>query len=258
MTKALALGLCICAVTLLRIPGDVCMEIIGGKEVAKHSRPYMALIKRMNVAVCGGAVIKEKWVLTAAHCYDKKLTVVLGAHSCSKLEQDQQTFKVKQLIPHSCFDNETGVNDLMLLELDKAAKLNKFVSKLKLPATFKDVKAKSQCRVAGWGTTNQKNNTASDILMEVNVTVFDRRTCNEKKYYNFKPVITNEMLCAGDKRGKKDTCRGDSGGPLICDNEFKAITSFGHKSGCGKIPGVYTLLTTKHVQWIKKITGGDD
>ncbi|KAK1174595.1 granzyme A-like [Acipenser oxyrinchus oxyrinchus] len=257
MTKALALGLCICAVILLRIPGDVCMEIIGGKEVAKHSRPYMALIKRMNAAVCGGALIKEKWVLTAAHCSDKNLTVVLGAHSCSKPEQDQQTFKVKQLIPHSCFDNETGVNDLMLLELDKAAKL-KFVSILKLPAPFKDVKAKSQCRVAGWGTTNQKNNIASDILMEVNITVIDRRTCNEKKYYNFNPVITNEMLCAGDKRGKKNACQGDSGGPLICDNEFKAVKSDWPKSGCGKIPGVYTLLTTKHVQWIKKITGGDD
>ncbi|RXM91396.1 Granzyme K [Acipenser ruthenus] len=170
------------------------MEIIGGKEVAKHSRPYMALIKKMNVAVCGGAVIEEKWVLTAARCYER---------TCN--EKEYYNFNPVITNEMLCAGDKKGKKDAC--QLDKAAKLNKFVSKLKLPATFKDVKAKSQCRVAGWGTTNQKNNTASDILMEVNVTVFDRRTCNEKEYYNFNPVITNEMLCAGDKKGKKDACQ---------------------------------------------------
>ncbi|XP_041133265.1 granzyme K-like [Polyodon spathula] len=232
------------------------MEIIGGKEVAMHSRPYMALIQKKDGLLCGGTLIKAKWVLTSARCYDKKLTVVLGAHSLSKPEKVKQTFTVKQLFPHSCFDNETGVNDLMLLELNITAQVNKFVSMLKLPKQFKDIETKTQCTVAGWGTTNAKNKVASDVLMEVNITVIDRRTCNEK-YYHLNPVITDGMLCAGDKRGKKNSCKEDAGGPLICNNEFKAVTSFPPKSDCGKNPGIYTLLTPKHIQWIQEITGGD-
>ncbi|XP_041090838.1 granzyme A-like isoform X2 [Polyodon spathula] len=259
MTKALAFRLCICAIILLRIPGDVCMEIIGGKEVVKHSRPYMALIQRTNILLCGGALISSKWVVTAAHCYDASLQVTLGVHSRTKKDKAWQIRKVKMSVPHPYYDNKTKVNDIMLLKLDKAVKKNKNVSFLPLPKSKKDIQAGIDCRIAGWGLVKNMDRKGSDVLMEANVTVIDRRKCNSEEYYNLDPVITVDMLCAGsvDNKVRTDSCKGDSGGPLICNGEFRAVTSFGDKCGILKKPGVYTLLSQKYIQWIKKVTRGD-
>lgn len=75
-----------------------------------------------------------------------------------------------------------------------------------LPNTGTDIKAGTRCQVIGWGTTNNGINKPSDTLKEVNVTVIDRNTCNDKKHYNLQPAITKNMVCAGDVKGGKDSC----------------------------------------------------
>ncbi|XP_039598323.1 granzyme K-like, partial [Polypterus senegalus] len=168
------------------------------------------------------------------------------------------------------------------------------------PNPSTDVKAGSTCNVAGWGKTNNINKFGSDVLRAVNVTVIDRMKCNSMDYYNFKPIITNDMLCAGTDSSKNSKAVGacelycfsypftefteataypaqstldkilqlcilfyslleevfnwDSGGPLICNGEFRAITSFSHHCGLLKKPGIYTLLSKKYIEWIKKVT----
>ncbi|KAK6492870.1 granzyme A-like [Huso huso] len=257
MRKVQVFCLCVFAVILLRIPGDVCTEIIGGKEVPEHSRPFMALVT--GKGICGGALISSKWVVTAAHCYDTSLQVILGVHSQSKKDKAWQIRKVKMRVPHPCYDNQTKVNDIMLLKLDKAVEKNKNVSFLPLPESGKHIQAGTNCHIAGWGLVRNGDMKGSDVLMEANVTVIDWRKCNSEEYYNLNPVITVDMLCAGsvDNKVRRDSCKGDSGGPLICNGEFRAVTSFGSKCGLLKKPGVYTLLSQKYIQWIKKVTRGD-
>ncbi|XP_067841977.1 granzyme K-like [Heptranchias perlo] len=238
------------------------LEIIGGRDVKPHSKPYMASIQVFNNAtksyqhICGGALIRPNWVLTAAHCeFDlnvKPVHVVLGIDSLKK--KSNKALNVKQKIPHICFDEDSKDNDIMLLQLDSEAKLDKFVNVLPLPKNTKDMKTGTVCTVAGWGKTKVKSNELSDNLKEVNVTIIDRKKCNSRKYYNNKPVITNNMLCAGDRKGGKDSCKGDSGGPLICNNVLSGIVSHGTLCGLAKKPGIYTRLTEKYVQWIQKIT----
>ncbi|XP_078266249.1 granzyme K-like [Rhinoraja longicauda] len=235
-------------------------EIIGGHDAVRHSRPYMAsfqkLMRGCYIHDCGGALINPKWVLTAAHCEIKddrrKPQVVLGAHSLSQNESSKQIFRIKKQIPHPNYNGETMENDIMLLELEKKATINKNVKVLKLQRRkVKNLNSGTSCIVAGWGETSTKYE--SDTLQEVTIKVIDRKTCNSKDYYNHQPEVTPNMICAGDSEGRGDSCVGDSGGPLVCNGKYSGIVSFGKGCADPKKPGVYTFVSDKYLRWIWKI-----
>ncbi|NXS69456.1 GRAA protein, partial [Pandion haliaetus] len=237
----------------------LCVDIIGGNEVAPHSRPFMALINRANGKfICGGALIKENWVLTAAHCDVERGKVILGAHSQKAKEKEKQIIEIAKLIRYPCYHSDCKENDIMLLQLKKRARLTKAVQLIPLPTSDDDPKPGTTCTVAGWGQTQNDPGKISDTLREVNITVISRQICNDSHHYKNNPIITENMICAGAKKGGKDSCSGDSGGPLRCNNVMRGITAFGKANKCGSAdgPGVYTRLTQQYLQWIRKTIRG--
>ncbi|XP_061673561.1 granzyme A-like [Syngnathoides biaculeatus] len=239
---------------LVLTPSDAA-KIIGGEEVKPHSLPYMALLLKSDRPVCGGVFIHPRWVLTAAHCKNTS-RVVLGVHALDEMKNKScQKLNVAKNVPHPRFKSSTTGNDVMLLKLDRTVKETKTVKLLKLPVKGKDPADRRRCMVAGWGRTSNTVKTMSNVLMAVNVTVMNRKQCNE--YYKQKPVIIQSMICAGsDGQKEADTCAGDSGGPLVCNRVLTGITSFGPRSCGGKKPGVYSFLSTEQLRWIRKTIQG--
>ncbi|XP_057578458.1 granzyme B-like isoform X2 [Hippopotamus amphibius kiboko] len=107
-------------------PGAKAGEIIGGHEAKPHSRPYMAFLQIWHQDVqsrCGGFLIREDFVLTAAHCWGSSINVTLGAHNIKKKERTQQVIPVRRAICHPNYDKKNYSNDIMLLKGDSGGPL---------------------------------------------------------------------------------------------------------------------------------------
>ncbi|XP_074838344.1 mast cell protease 3-like [Carettochelys insculpta] len=224
-------------------------EIIGGRKAKPHSRPYMAYLERKlsngKEQRCGGFLVREDVVLTAAHCAAREITVVLGAHDISQEEETQQRISVQQQIPHPDYDNKSFVNDLMLLQLEEPVELTDAVGTINLPRARQQVDPGSLCSVAGWGRTSLYKTTS--ILHEVELEVMSNKTCLADEFIQsrYKP---SHMMCVGDPDENKASFWGDSGGPLVCAGTAEGIVSFGKKNGSP--PRVFTRIST-YITWIK-------
>ncbi|XP_043351920.1 duodenase-1-like isoform X2 [Dermochelys coriacea] len=107
-------------------PGAGAGEIIGGWEAKPHSRPYMARLsirRKDKNFLCGGFLVSENFVLTAAHCKGDKITVFLGAHDITKMERSQQVIPVRHQYSHQDYNKKSLNNDIMLLEGDSGGPL---------------------------------------------------------------------------------------------------------------------------------------
>ncbi|XP_053727426.1 granzyme H-like [Synchiropus splendidus] len=226
-------------------------QIIGGTEVTPHSLPYMALVE--SGSKCGGTLIHPKWVLSAAHCARETMKVTLGVHNRKKEQQEQSVRQVRPVtrkVIHPDYKKPNkGIyfNDLMLLELESPVKETDYVKPAIINTPPNYPTAGKTCLVAGWGYTG-KGQYFSAALMSTTVTVFDLEKCSEY-YYGKDPGLNKDVICAGS-RGKNQigVYKGDSGGPLMCDNMLVGVTSYGGLNHAG----VFMYLSQDRVQWIQK------
>lgn len=111
-----------------------------------------------------------------------------------------------KLIAEYCWERMTIHSLFSICQLHTAAILNKHVQLLH-PRSKNYIRAGTKCQVTGWGATVSDVFNISDTLQEVTVTIISRKLCNSQNYYNHNPIITKDMICAGDHRGKKDSCQ---------------------------------------------------
>ncbi|KAM7150771.1 cathepsin G-like isoform 1-T1 [Macrochelys suwanniensis] len=227
-------------------------EIIGGWEARPHSRPYMAYVKIVTwreVKTCGGFLIRDDVVLTAAHCNDKQghITVFLGVHDLRHREWSRQEIPVRRRIPHPQYDMHSLNNDVMLLQLARRARLNQCVGLISLPSAWQGVCPGAMCSVTGWGRTSAHSAKGSDVLREVDVAVLEDYVCLRKPDQHYRYYNASTMLCAGDPKQGKGSFKGDSGGPLVCGKIAQGIVSWGSLNGTP--PAVYTRVS-RFIPWI--------
>ncbi|XP_073793875.1 mast cell protease 2 isoform X15 [Danio rerio] len=164
-----------------------CMRdgIVGGKVSIPHSRPYMVYIKDSNSKLaCGGFLIREDFVLTAAHCKRSHLKVYLGVNDTHILPHGIEV----EATPHPKFNNAPG-DDIMLLKLKTPATLNKTVNIITWPEC-ENKEISKDCMVLGWGWQDYVDGCPSSVLKEANVTLIDFKKCG-----------TNYTLCTNGSIG---------------------------------------------------------
>ncbi|KAI7796235.1 granzyme A/K [Triplophysa rosa] len=181
----------------------VAVSIVGGKDVTeKNHKPWMVSIQKDERHVCGGILIKDQWVLTAANCKEqpqKSVTVLIGALSLKKFKDSQRVGILDFKYP-TTYNEQTNQDDIMLIKLNKKVK----VEPIQIPKGEKDIPTGKRCVVMGWGTTDSKVMKASDKLQMLEVTVMNRKRCN--LFYSEYFEITRDMLCAGSMEKNRGTC----------------------------------------------------
>ncbi|XP_033998334.1 trypsin-2-like isoform X2 [Trematomus bernacchii] len=207
-------------------------KIVGGKECIPYSRPHQVSLNDGS-HFCGGSLVNEKWVVSAAHCYKSDMEVHLGEHDRNVKEGNEQVISSSRVIPHPDFNDDQKDSDIMLIKLSKPANLNQYVQAVALPSSCASPGTK--CIVSGWGNT--QNSADKNKLQCLNIPILTERVCE-----NSPGRITDNMFCAGYLEGGKDSCQGDSGGPVVCNGELQGVVS--HGLGCAKNdkPGIYTKV----------------
>jgi len=232
-------------------------RIIGGHPTQKGRWPWqVAILNRFKEAFCGGTLIDLRWVLTAAHCVRKRLYVRLGEHDLDENEGTELEFRVELAVTHPGYDADTVDNDVALLRLPVDVRPDKYRGFACLPRHEQELPpAHRLCTIIGWGKKRSSDAFGTDILHEATVPIVASHICRNV-YMDYH--ITDNMFCAGYERGRKDSCAGDSGGPLLCQDDTSRWTVFGITSfgeGCGKRGkfGIYTKLPN-YVKWIHSWT----
>lgn len=212
-------------------------------------------------AFCGGTLVSSRWILTAAHCVRKRLFVRLGEHNLQQSDGTEIEFRVELSIKHPRYDKKTVDNDVALLKLPREVERSNFIGYSCLPERYQALPTGHTCTIIGWGKKRHNDDAGTDILHEAEVPIVPNERCRAV-YHDY--TITKNMFCAGHKRGRIDTCAGDSGGPLLCRDATKlnspwtiyGITSFG--DGCGKQNkfGIYTKVPN-YVDWIWSVINCD-
>ncbi|VTJ72280.1 Hypothetical predicted protein [Marmota monax] len=233
-------------------------RIVGGAVSSEGEWPWQASLQVRGRHICGGALIADRWVVTAAHCFQEDSmaspalwTVFLGKVRQNSRWPGEVSFKVSRLVLHPYHEEDSHDYDVALLQLDHPVVRSATVRPVCLPARSHLFEPGLRCWITGWGALREGGPT-SNVLQKVDVQLVPQDLCGEAYHYQ----VTPRMLCAGYRKGQKDACQGDSGGPLVCKELsgrwfLAGLVSWG--LGCGRPNyfGVYTRITGV-IGWIQQ------
>lgn len=234
--------------------------MVGGEVGKKGESPWQVLLLNARGRFhCGGVLIDESWVLTAAHCLENNLRfrVRLGDYERIRDEGTEVTLRVTKTFKHPDYESRTVNNDIALLRLETPAPFSEYIVPVCLPSREMAERVLhlngTVTVVTGWGKEDLDSSRYSSALNVIKVPLVSHSICARQM---FPHNISDNVLCAGILGQRKDACEGDSGGPMVTlyrDTWFLVgLVSWG--DGCGKEDklGIYTKVSNYN-DWISKV-----
>jgi len=234
------------------IPNAQPDKIVGGVEATPHEFPWQVGLF-FDGYFCGGTIISEKYILTAAHCADGVYSheVVIGAHEI----RDSSNTIINAYGPtvHPEWDSFSLSNDLAILELETEIDWAEFGDNASpnCLASSGDFSGQTAL-VSGWGLDSDSASSISPVLRKVEAPVMSQSEC-ESYWGNL-----NEGIVCINTEGGHSSCNGDSGGPLSIPGsvyEQIGIVSFGSAAGCEIGAPAGFSEVAKYIDWISSVTG---
>ncbi|XP_044004081.1 chymotrypsin-2-like [Aphidius gifuensis] len=218
-------------------------RIVGGNVAPLGSRPFQVSLRSdLNRHFCGGSIINEKWILTAAHCIKSKtessVIVVVGTNS---LSTGGEKYKADLLIVHEKYESLIFAYDIGLIRTAERIKFSEKISSIDLPTSDFN-KIDYPGKLSGWGTT-EYGGQSPDKLQELDLMIISQSKC--QSYFG---NVGNHHIC-GMTRAGQGACHGDSGSPLTSDGVVVGLASFVRPCAVG-FPDVYTRVWT-FMDWIQ-------
>jgi len=255
-------------------------RIVGGSQALRGTLPWQVTIQTISRPRsefrhhCGGTIIGRRWILTAAHCFNKlgtsltikDLIVIAGVHDLDGIDDNPeppiQSIKIERVFIHPRYRKVIPPpNDIALLKLSQDLRFDGYKQPACLPKLANenyDYAPGSIVKVSGWGSTKpyksqRGSRRNSKVLQVITIPLISDAVCTK----NHGNVVDRSMFCAG-KLGVGgwwlDACHGDSGGPAVKKVNGKwtvlGITSWGSGCGAPNKPGVYTRVA-RFQQWIQ-------
>ncbi|KAL7305965.1 hypothetical protein TKK_0001436 [Trichogramma kaykai] len=225
--------------------GDEHTRIVDGKEAPEGAFPYMVSLRKDLKHRCGGSIIADRWILTAAHCIkdlkDDEILVVAGSN---QLDSGGQAYQSVKLIAHPKFSMQLGVkNDVGLILVNETIKLSDKVKPIGLPDSDID-ENNYPAVISGWGRL-KANGEVPNNLQYMTTCLLSTSSCWWKI-----PFLGKGNICTFTKRGQGN-CNGDSGSPLVSDDVQVGIVSFVIMTCAMGFPDVYTRVWT-YRDWIEE------
>ena len=233
--------------------------IVGGIKANKGEYPWQVVIvmsNRRGSFSCGGSILDENNILTAAHCaYDdtgkpftsRQMAVRYEGVKLSKMKSS----RVEKIHVEERYHPSRYPHDIAILHLKSPLKLEDgSVESITIPqAGAAEISDGTKLKVSGFGKTSSRGRPVNR-LRHVEIEYIEHERCRNNSDYG--EIIQDGMICAGYMEGKKDTCQGDSGGPLVRYEEKLQVGVVSWGWGCGEKnrPGVY-VDTSKYAAWIE-------
>ncbi len=263
-------------------------RVIGnGFNVRRGAAPWQALLWRPPLlnrqrlvpeqrVLCGGAVIREGWILTAAHCLtdEKGLSILYGGHEVrlgliNPLSDEGYAYPILRVEQHPDYDRTTFAFDIALVQYDtRAGKRGSEVlpiAKIRTdpqPLGSRPIKTGDPAYTYGWGRTELVGGKKPDVLRGARLSLRDPASCTAATRFGGRDVRRDSVLCADQAKGERggQACYGDSGGPLITYADpdkvptIIGVVSAGEKCGTTGTASRYVRVAHPNVQaWLNRV-----
>lgn len=237
-------------------------RIVNGFQAEPGQFPHQVLLSitiPSGRAVCGGSLLNNEWVITAAHCAVSAIEfeVSLGAQSYNNPSEAGRVIdKTSTKVVHPQYSAYTATNDLALIKLSRKIDFTDRIKPALLPISNESFEGQ-EVIASGWGLKNTGDVTVASELQWAPMHIISYADC--VKIYSAQ-IVRDSTICAQGNK-KESVCNGDSGGPLVLKSDNRTligVTSFGSSTGCNMgIPQGFSRITS-YIEWIKETTGMAD